>query len=297
MISRLAYSVKQAFSQLGRNKAMNFTATLAITAMMLILGVFFVAFVNVDLFAKVIQQDYNVVEVYLLDENDESLNEEIGNEIQSMNGVGEVTYRTKEEALQVMKARWGENGYLLDNLTDNPLPNSYLVYVEDKDAANAFSESVVDIDGIEDVKYYQDTVEKLQKITHFISIASMVTMAFLIVVSVIIVANTIKLTVFNRAKEISIMKYLGATDWFVRAPFLFEGIILGLISALIGSALMFGLYTQITSIIGPDLMRMLSVPVVPTSYLIPNLMVIFVSLGVGVGTCGSIISIRRFLTR
>ena len=171
------------------------------------------------------------------------------------------------------------------------------MYVKDKAVADKLSKSATSISGVEDIKYYQDTVEKLQRITNFIQTASIITMIFLIIVSVIIVANTIKLTVFARSKEISIMKYLGATDWFVRGPFLFEGIILGFVSATISTALMFVIYSRLIGVVGPDIMRMLSVPVVPTGYLIPNVMLIFIALGVGVGTCGSIISIRRFLDR
>ena len=291
MFSRAGYTLKQSISQIGRNKGMNITAVLAISAMMLILGLFFVAFVNV------IKQDYNIVEVFLSDDNTDAVNSGIENQLKAINGVDKVEYRSKADAIKVMKKRWGDNGYLLDSLTDNPLPNSYLIYVKDKGVADKLSKTATSIKGVEDVKYYQDTVEKLQRITNFIQTASIITMLFLIIVSVVIVANTIKLTVFNRSKEISIMKYLGATDWFVRGPFLIEGIILGFISAAISTILMYVIYSRLIGVVGPDIMRMLSVPVVPTGYLIPNVMLIFIALGVGVGTCGSIISIRRFLDR
>ena len=292
MFSRAKYTLKQSVSQIGRNKGMNITAVLAISAMMLILGLFFVAFVNVDLFANVIKQDYNIVEVFLNDNNTDAVNNDIGSKLKSTEGVDKVEFRSKADAIKIMKKRWGDNGYLLDSLADNPLPNSYLVYVKDKSVADKLSKSATSISGVEDIKYYQDTVEKLQRITNFIQTASIITMIFLIIVS-----NTIKLTVFARSKEISIMKYLGATDWFVRGPFLFEGIILGFVSATISTALMFVIYSRLIGVVGPDIMRMLSVPVVPTGYLIPNVILIFIALGVGVGTCGSIISIRRFLDR
>ena len=297
MFSRAKYTLKQSVSQIGRNKGMNITAVLAISAMMLILGLLFVAFVNVDLFANVIKQDYNIVEVFLNDNNTDAVNNDIGSKLKSTEGVDKVEFRSNAYAIKIMKKRWGDNGYLLDSLADNPLPNSYLVYVKDKSVADKLSKSATSISGVEDIKYYQDTVEKLQRITNFIQTASIITMIFLIIVSVIIVANTIKLTVFARSKEISIMKYLGATDWFVRGPFLFEGIILGFVSATISTGLMFVIYSRLIGVVGPDIMRMLSVPVVPTGYLIPNVMLIFIALGVGVGTCGSIISIRRFLDR
>lgn len=297
MFSRIGYTVKQSFSQIFRNKGMSLTATLAITAMMLILGLFFATFVNVDLFAEVIQQDYNIIEVYLADKNDDAKNASIGEELKNMDGVTGIKYRSKEDAMKIMKERWGDNAYLLDNLQSNPLPDSYLVYVEDKKSADAVSKAAPEISGVEDVKYYQDTVKKLSKVTHAIEVGSIVIMAFLIIVSVILVANTIKLTIFNRAKEIGIMKYLGATDWFVRAPFVVEGLILGAFSALISTGVLGFAYSRFVTSIGPDILRVLSVPVISVSYLMPNLLTIFLALGVGIGICGSIISIRKFLDR
>ncbi len=297
MFSRIGYTFKQAFSQISRNKGMSFTATVAITAMMLILGLFFATFVNVDLFAEVIQQDYNVIEVYLQDKNDDAKNESIGKSLEAIDGVTSVKYRSKEDALKIMKDRWGDNAYLLDNLQSNPLPDSYLVYVDNKATADTVSKAAPKIDGVSDIKYYQDTVEKLSKITNAIEVGSIIIMGFLVIVSIVLVANTIKLTIFNRQKEIGIMKYLGATNWFVRAPFVVEGTILGVLSALISTGILGLIYSRFVSSIGPDILKVLSVPVISTSYLLPNLLIIFLSLGVGIGICGSIISIRKFLDK
>lgn len=297
MFSRIAYTFKQAFSQMGRNKGMNFTSVIAITAMMLILGIFFVAFLNVDLFAKSIEQDYNVVEVFLEDGTNDAIKDAIKAKINKLDGIDKIEYRSKEDALKIMKNRWGESGYLLDNLERNSLPDSFLIFVKNQDAGDAVSKNITGFKGVESVKYYQDTVKKMAKITKFIQISAIVVMAFLIIVSIIIVANTIKLTVFNRAKEIEIMKYIGATDWFVRGPFLLEGIIFGIISSALATGLMHLMYSRIVSIVGDDIIRILSVPIIPPAYMIPNLAIIFAALGIGIGTCGSIISIRRFLDR
>lgn len=296
-MSRIGYNLKQAFSQMGRNKGMYFTSILAITAMMLILGLFFVAFVNVNLFATSIEKDYNVIQIYLKDGNKQEVNDAVKASLEGMNGVDEVTYVSKDEALLTLKERWGDNGYLLDNLPNNPLPDSYTVYVEDKDAANSLAEAALTIEGVDDVVYYRDTIEKLAQISHFIEVGSIIAMAFLVIVSIIIVANTIKLTVFNREKEIGIMKYLGATDWFVRAPFVWCGIIVGAISALIATGLVHLIYTKIIELVGTDIARIISVTMVPADYLTKNLLVIFLCLGISIGVVGSIISIRRFLDK
>ena len=282
---------------MGRNKGMYFTSILAITAMMLILGLFFVAFVNVDLFANMIEKDYNVIQIYLVDGNSDETAASVQETLEGTPGVDHVTFVSKDEAMETLKVRWGDNGYLLDNLPKNPLPNSFNVYVEDKEVAHSLAESALTIEGVDDVVYYQDTIEKLAQISHFIEMGSLIAMGFLVIVSIIIVANTIKLTVFNREKEIGIMKYLGATDWFVRAPFIWGGIIIGTLSACIATGLTYLIYNKITEIIGSDITRILSVTVVPAKYLTVNLLIIFICIGVNIGICGSIISIRKFLDR
>lgn len=296
-MSRTGYNLKQAFSQMGRNKGMYFTSILAITAMMLILGLFFVAFVNVNLFAATIEKDYNVIQIYLKNGNSEETAASVQEALEGTPGVDHVNYVTKEEALETLKVRWGDNGYLLENLPENPLPNSFNVYVEDKDVANSLAEGALEMDGVDDVVYYRDTIEKLAQISHFIEMGSLIAMGFLVIVSIIIVANTIKLTVFNREKEIGIMKYLGATDWFVRAPFIWGGIIIGVVSAGIATGLTHLIYNRVTQIIGSDITRILSVTVVPAQYLTTNLLIIFMCIGVSIGICGSIISIRKFLDK
>ncbi len=294
-MSRAGYNLKQAFSQMGRNKGMYFTSVLAITAMMLILGLFFVAFVNVNLFTKTIEKDYNVIQIYLKEGSSPEVTEAAGDSLRKTKGVEKVEYVSKDQALLTLKERWGENGYLLENLPENPLPDSYTVYVKDKDAANNVAGSAPQIKGVDDVVYYRDTIEKLAEVSHFIELGSIVAMAFLVIVSIIIVANTIKLTVFNREKEIGIMKYLGATNWFVKAPFIWGGIIVGVLSSVIATGLTYLIYTKVAGIIGGDIMRILSVSVVPAEQLTVTLFASFLILGIGIGVIGSAISIRKFL--
>ena len=120
-------------------------------------------------------------------------------------------------------------------------------------------------------------------------------MAFLIIVSLVVVSNTIKLTVFARSREINIMKYVGATNWFIRGPFLAEGIIIGIISAGIAAGISNLIYSKIVDVIGAEVSNILSTPLAPVGFLSWNLLVIFIALGASIGACGSIISMRRFL--
>lgn len=276
---------------------MGFTSLLAITAMMLILGMFFVVSVNINLFTEVVKQDFDYVEYYLEDDVSKAEAEKIIDKIEKYDGIKSTEYRTKEDALRIMKQRWGKNGYLLDNLDKNPLPNSILISVENNKIAERLTEKADEIKGVEDVKYYKETVEKLTRATEFIQLSAMIIMIFLIVVSVIVVANTIKLTVFNRAKEISIMRYVGATSWFIRGPFIVEGALIGIVSSLIAAGLTWLIYDKVESIIGEEVIIILSSPLVPAGYMVWNLLIIFMAIGVSVGVCGSIISMRKFLDK
>jgi len=291
----LAYTIKQAFIQFGRNRSMSVISIFAITCMMLILSLFFILFININAAAETIKGDYDSIEIFLLDETTQDDANVMIADLKQQEGVEDAFYKTKEEAMAEFRARWGDNGYLLDSLEDNPLPNSVVIKIADLEKADAIAEHAATYEGIEDVKYYKSTVDKLLKATDFIKISALVMMLFLIIVSIVVVSNTIKLTVFNRADEISIMKYVGATNWFIRGPFLVEGILIGIISAVISLAITYLVYDQIVDIISDQVYQMLSMPMVPVGFLIFNFAWIFLALGVSIGSCGSIISMRKFL--
>ena len=289
------YTLKQAFIQFGRNRSMSLISIFAITCMLLILSLFFIMFINVNAAAESVKGDYNSIEIFLLDETTPEQADVMVQDMKQQKGVSDAFYKTKDEAMAEFKARWGDNGYLLDGLAENPLPNSIVVMISDLEQADALAAHAEEYEGIEDVKYYKSTVDKLLRATKFIQISAIILMIFLIIVSIIVVSNTIKLTVFNRSEEISIMKYVGATNWFIRGPFLIEGILIGVISAIIALAITYLLYGQIVDIIGDQVYQMLSTPMVPVGFLIYNFAWIFLALGVSIGSCGSIISMRKFL--
>lgn len=289
------YTLKQAFLQFGRNLNMGIASIFAITAMLLILSIFFIAALNVNMAAETIKGDYDSIQIYLTEDVTQADADLIINDIKKTKGVEDAYYESKEIAMEKFKERWGENSYLLDNLQTNPLPNSVIIKIADLEQADAIAAKAATYGGVEDIKYYKDTVDKLLKVTRFIQLSAIVVMIFLIIVSIVVVSNTIKLTVFNRADEISIMKYVGATNWFIRGPFLVEGIIIGVISAAISMAAAWAMYHKIIDIFGHQMLSMLSMQLVPERFLIYNLAWIFLALGVAIGACGSIISMRKFL--
>ncbi|MDR2156582.1 MAG: permease-like cell division protein FtsX [Clostridiales Family XIII bacterium] len=297
MNSRFMLAIRQALRQIGRNVTMTFASLFSITAILLILGLFFVLLVNISNLSESVQENFNTVEVNLLDSADRADAEAMMDRFRGMEGVRSVVFRTKDENLERWKTNWGDNADLLDRLSANPVPNSIIVETETLAAADALIPQAEQMEGIDKISYARDTVNKLIKITGFIRMGALILISVLLIISVVVVSNTVKLTVLAREKEITIMKYVGATNWFIRGPFLMEGIVIGVAAALISGALIAGIYHYIVSNFGVNAVLILSVGFVPEEHLLVNLAVIFLALGVSIGACGSIISMRRFLDR
>lgn len=295
MIRNIAYAIKQAYIQIIRNKAMSFASLFSITAMLLILGLFFIVAVNVNLISENAKKQFDTIQIYLLDTTEWPPIADMIQTLTDMPEVEKADFVNQDQALQELKARWGENGYLLEGLETNPLPNSIRIKVNKLEDADKVVTVAKTFPGIEDVKYYQTTIDKLISVTNFIKVSALVMIIFLIIVSVVVVSNTIKLTVLAREKEISIMKYVGATNWFIRGPFLTEGIIMGLLSAAIAALCIGFIYSKIVEKLSQQAAVLLSSGMVSQGFLISNLVFIFIPLGVSIGAIGSMLSMRRFL--
>ncbi len=274
---------------------MSVASMFSITAMLLILGLFFMLTVNVNMVTERIKDQFDTVEVFLLDETDLTGAYTIRKSILAMDDVTDVQYISKEDALQDFKLRYGENSYLFDGLVENPLPNSLRVKLANLESGEVVAEFCRNMEGVEDVRFYQTEVNKILKVTTALQRAALIIVIFLIIVSVVVVSNTIKITVEARKAEIMIMKYVGATNWFIRGPMLFEGMIIGLISALIAFGISSGVYAKIVSTFSEQMMVLTSTGFVDAVYMTKTLVWIFIALGVAIGAEGSIISMRRYL--
>ena len=290
-------TVKQAFSQIRRNKGMAIASFISITAILLILGIFFILIVNIENISQSVKQNFDTVQINLLDDTDEATREALMKEFASYEGVADVAFQTRDEALQHWKEKWGDNADLLDRLPQNPLPNAIIITLTDVSYSQQVVGRASGAQGIDKINYSQETINKLLDITSVVQLIALVLIVFLLIVSIVVVSNTIKLTVLAREREITIMRYVGATNWFIRGPFLMEGIIIGIISALITMVVITVGYHWLVQAYGVDFILIMSAGFVKETYLIPNLGIIFISLGVSIGACGSIISMRRFLRR
>ena len=291
----MIYSLKQAFKQFFRNGAMATASVFSISAILLILGIVFLLIVNVTNITESVRSDFDTIQVYLLESVSSGDAGFMINNLKSLPEVKEATYLTKEEAMLNFKKKFGDKAYLLELRQNNPLPNSLIIKVEKIEDCDMVVDRIRTYEGIEGINYYKDTIDKLVKMTTFVQYGALAIIGVLLIISVIVVSNTIKLMVLGRQGEIAIMKYVGATNWFIRGPFLIEGILIGIVSAAISLGITAFLYYKFGELFGTDMIVMLSTNLVPQRFMIYNLSIVFAALGISIGASGSIISMRRFL--
>lgn len=218
--------------------------------------------------------------------------QQLVNQILALPGVAKATYVSKEQALEQLKKMYPEDAaaYSIYEGAENPLFDSVLIQLKDASQIKPVAEAVQPMSGIRKVNWGQDWVEKLTTATHAVRLVGIGLVLLLVVATVLTISNTIRLSVFARRREIAIMKLVGATDWYIRRPFMLEGIILGLVGG--GTAL--GLvalgYAKVE-----EYVRSAVFPIIPSAELMPGLTVTLLLLGTALGAFGSIMAVRKFL--
>lgn len=267
----------------------------SITAVLIILGMVLIIILSINNVVVETKNKFDEIQIYLEDNIESEKMAEIEDKLKSSEGVTDVYFESKDEALEIMKKDWGEESYLLEGLEENPLPNSYIVKLKDIEYADNVVSKLEGIDGIEEVKYYKDVIEKLLAAANYIKVGGMIIIAILMFISVFIISNTIKITVTARKREINIMKYVGATNGYIRGPFVIEGIILGLVGAGLSILIVNYGYEYLFKVINEKLYVIFTVYLVAPHALLNNIIIMFMAIGVGIGTLGSLISLKKFL--
>ncbi|MEN1759142.1 permease-like cell division protein FtsX [Anoxynatronum sibiricum] len=289
------YILQQSFKGIWRNRGMSVASISSVAASLTILGLMMVLVLNMSHLAGLAQTQFDSVQVYLENDLTPDAIESLGQEMTAIAGVSYVLYESKESALAKMKDRWGTQGYLLDTLEENPLPNSYIVHVSHINVSDRVVSELNTLSGVDEIKYYRDIIDNLIRMAGLIRSVGLAVIVILIMITTFIISNTIKLTINARKREINIMKYVGATNWFVRWPFLIEGTLLGFIGAAIALGLVYMGYQSIFDMIATRFFVIFSAYLLTVEEMMRRTMVMFAVLGAGVGALGSIISLRRFL--
>lgn len=291
-IRTLNYFAKQGLTSMKRNRVMSFASITTVAASLFIFGVFMLMVLNVNQLMKNVENGIEI-KAFLKTDLTTMKEKSIKKDIKEISGVREIDYESKEQALEKFKKQLGEKKDLANGLElDNPLPASFIIKVNKPSDVSNVSKAIKSIEGIDQVKDGQQMVDKIVKVSRFIKGLSLVLMSILGIISISLIANTIKLTVFARKREIGIMKYMGATDWFIRWPFVFEGMLLGLFGSLVSIVLLYGGYSYaVKAVVTSDVIFTL----LPAKQLMPSLIKEFAGIGVLLGGFGSVVSIRKFL--
>lgn len=271
----------------------------SVTAVLIILGFVLIIVLNVNNVALVTKETFDEIAVYLEDDVDGNQIDEMGKAFKEIDGVMGVAFQTKDYALEQLKEDWGENAYLLEGLRNNPLPNTYIVQLKDVSKSEEVIEQIQTYEGVENVMYYKDAVNSLIKIADFIKKTGAGIIIILLLISIFIISNTIKITVLNRQKEIELMQYIGATNGYVRGPFMIEGIMLGLLGSFVAILLIFMGYNYIINYLAGRYVALLSGVsgyLVGVEMILNDLIIIFLTIGIGIGILGSLISLKKFLS-
>ena len=286
------YFIQEVFRSLRRNNWMSFASIGTVAVSLFVLGVFLLLVLNMNRMASALESQVQI-SVYLEDELSADDRRDIASDIEALQGIESIRYISKDEAKARLEDRLGDQKYLLDALGDkNPLPDSFEVVVKSPDLVETAAKAIDRMDGVQEAKYGQDVIEHLFAITRLIRIFGLVLMVLLAGATLFIISNTIRLTVFARRKEIAIMKYVGATDWFIRWPFLLEGMVLGFVGGVIAAVALRSFYAPMAAKITDTLTFFPLMPQYPSMNYIT---VALLLTGMAIGALGSALSLKRFL--
>lgn len=291
-LSTFEYFLHETFLSLKRNSWMTFASIGTVAVALFVFGMFLTIVMNTNRMADSLESQVEI-SVYLKDGLSESKIEDIGDKLREMQGLESVEYISKEKAIDDFKERLGEQSYILTALgSDNPLPNAYKVKARVPSLVATAAKVIRQFDGVEEARYGQDVIQHLFDITRLARIIGISIMAVLVGATLFIIYNTIRLTVFARRREVAIMKYVGATDWFIRWPFIMEGIFLGAVGGLIAAVFLRIAYRFVAKSIVDTLTFFPLIPESPFMYIIG--LVVIIS-GIFMGALGSTLSLKRFL--
>ncbi len=291
----ISYFLVEGFRNVFKNKKSTFSCLGVMCATMLIFGLFFSIGENVTHMVEGIE-DAQAIRVFVLNEATDEEVQKFGEELRKIDGVNTAELITKEEAYNQMKKGLGERQGVMEGLDPSIFPASYKVTLTDLNKNNEVQEQIYKLDNLKKITSNNETIENLSKIGRGIRIVTGIMLIILVLISIFIISNTIKLTVHARRKEISIMKYVGATNGFIRTPFMIEGIVIGLLSGILSIILVGGGYNFLAGkVMTSETIRTIGVNILSFKDLSGQIILVYLVLGVGIGILGSTISMRKYL--
>ena len=292
MFSSLSYFWGETFRSLFRNRFMAIASVLTVTLSMFILGVFLSAVLNINHMASYLENQVEMT-VYLKDGLTTDQVMGIGKYLKAQPGMKEIKFTNKDQAMKDFRERMGDQQGLLDAINGNPLPASYQMSFQTPAQLKTAAEVVAKYQGVETVQYGKDIIEQLYKVAQVIRLSGIVLIIFLAGAELFIISNTIRLTVFARRREIQIMKYVGASNGFIRWPFLFEGMVIGFLGSGFASLILWEGYKTVVSEMAAA--GLVFIPMIPLWPFMGYTTLIILAAGIVIGVMGSAISLRKYM--
>ena len=289
----LGYLTREGFRNIWVNRLLSLATIVVLISCLIIVGSGSLIFLNINSVLDLIEGQ-NVVMVYVNDDADDYMTQSLGVQLKAHTNVSDVEFVPREEAFKRQIESYGDKAELLEGLSPEILPDAYKVTVKDLEQFDATVNEIKGYENVLQVRENSDLASKLASIRNAVTYISIGIVAILFFVSLFIVSNTIRITIYNRRLEISIMKAVGATNAFIRWPFMVEGILLGIFSAILALGLQYGVYSVASIWLG-NILDMLGGEVVNFLDYVWIIFAIFVFIGVVIGAFGSIISLNKYL--
>ena len=291
----VGYLIGEGIKNIFKNKKSSIASLGIMCCTMFIFGIFFAIGQNVNHILDEVKSTQGM-RVFILNDASEEEVEEIGAQIRAIEGVKTAVFVSRQESLDEMKEMLGDKKYILNGVDSSFISVSYMVTLSDLTLNESVQAQINQLNYIKSIKSMDSTISKLIDIANGIKWVTMIIFVLLIAISIFIISNTIKLAVHARRKEISIMKYVGATNSFIRWPFIVEGIIIGVVAAGLTLLLLAGAYEfAITQIIEANLTEMTDLSLLGFNNMLKDILIVYLILGIGVGVIGSSISMKKYL--
>lgn len=290
MIHNISYFIREVYINLRRNVLMSMASISTVLILSLILGFFIIIVVNLNYWSENIVKQLQIV-VYLSDGMNDKQTGILKSSLETTPHIDKIRFISKEEALKNMKERL-KNQFEISDIGKNPLPNSFEVIVTEPDKIPKVAAIIKTYPGVDKVRYGEKIAGKLLVINRAVHWIGIIIVLALFLSTLFIVSNTIRLTVFARRREIAVMQLVGAANWFIRWPFIMEGVLQGFLGALISLLLIKLIYAYFMPRIETALPFL---TMVPFNSLFSTVSLILLGTGIFVGSVGSLISVNRFL--
>ena len=289
------YLIGEGFSNVFKNKKSTGASLMIMCATMIIFGIFLILGENINHFVDQVKSEQGFQVFLKTDATDEEL-QKVGEEIRKIDGVSTAEYKDKAYALNTMKEKLGDKSELIEGYGPDYFPTSYVVTLTDLNLSKDVQNKILEIENVDKITSSDKTVSTLLSLAKGIKAVTGVILMLLIVISIFIISNTIKLTVHARRKEISIMKYVGATNNFIRWPFIVEGMIIGILASAISIVIVGGAYSLLAEqAVNASFMQTINMSLVGFRDMISSIIFVYMLLGIGIGALGSVISMRKYL--